>query len=137
MLEDCTFHTMQGATARQLGFAWHVAMLWDDDQARYRSASRVLMNQVQRHSTSRAVAFVIETQAGGCVNQDLLLDDGTVVTRTQMMKTGRRRGGNRNQREIISFFISIFFVLKFPSDVVVGGVAAAPSVRHRVRNTCN
>ena len=79
MIEDCTLHTMQGATARQLGFAWHAAMLWDDDQARYRSASRVLMNQLQRHSTSRAVAYVsvIETQARGAVNQDLLLDDGT------------------------------------------------------------
>ena len=76
MLEECTLHTMQGATVRQLGFAWHVAMLWDDDQARYRSASRVLM---QRHSTSRAVAYVsvIETQARGSLNQDLLLDDGT------------------------------------------------------------
>ena len=82
MLEDCTLHTMQGATARQLGFAWHVAMLWDEDQARCRSASRVL----------------IETQAGGCVNQDLLLDDGTAeavgrYAARYMMKTGRRRGG--------------------------------------------
>ena len=79
MVEDCTLHTMQGATARQLGF----------------------------------VAFVIETQARGSVHQHLLLDDGTVVTRTQMMKTGRRRGGRIETREIISFFISIFFVLKF------------------------
>ena len=104
MVEECTLHTMQGATARQLGFAWHVPMLWDDDQARYRSASRVLMNQVQRHSTSRAAAFVIETQAGGCVNQDLLLDDGTaeavvMYAARYMMKTGRRRGGRIESTE--------------------------------------
>ena len=52
MLEEGTLHTMQGATVRQLGFAWHMPMLWDDDQARCRSASRLLMNEVQRHSTS-------------------------------------------------------------------------------------
>ena len=78
-------------------------MLWDDDQARYRSASRVLMNQVQRHSTSRTVAYVIETQARGSVNQDVLLDDGTeavvMYAAKYMMKTGRRRGGRIESTE--------------------------------------
>ena len=43
------------------------------------------MNQLQRHSTSRAVAYVsvIETQARGSLRQHLLLYDGTVVTTTQ------------------------------------------------------
>ena len=45
------------------------------------------MNQLQRHSTSRAVAYVsksvIETQARGSLHQHLLLYDGTVVTTTQ------------------------------------------------------
>ena len=43
------------------------------------------MNQLQRHSTSRAVAYVsvIETQARGSLHQHFLLDDGTVVTTTQ------------------------------------------------------
>ena len=87
MVKDCTLHTMQGATARQLGFAWHVAMWWNDDQARYRSASRVVMNE-----------------AGGCVNQDLLLDDGTAeavgrYAARYMMKTGRRRGGRIESTE--------------------------------------
>ena len=82
MVEDCTLHTMQGATARQLGFAWHAAMLWicdlwDDEQARYRSASRVLMNQLQRHATSRrgSVHQHFLLWHGGN-DQDLLLDDG-------------------------------------------------------------
>ena len=105
MLEDCTFHTMQGATARQLGFAWHVAMLWDEDQARCRSASRLLMNEVQRHSTSpmtpllrtagRRIPWRPQERSSELpqmlsmvqrygahslfmtMNQDLVLDDGT------------------------------------------------------------
>lgn len=63
---------MQGAsaTARQLGFAWHAAMLWPSDQARYTSASRVVMQR-------------LETQARGCQHEHFLLYDGTVVTTTQ------------------------------------------------------
>ena len=63
------------------------------------------MNQLQRHSTSRAVAYVsvIETQARGSLNQHLLLDDGTeavvLYAAKYMMKTGRRRGGRIESTE--------------------------------------
>ena len=78
---------------------------WDDHRARYSSASRLCMNQLLRHSTSRAVAYVsvIETQARGSLNQHLLLDDGTeavvLYAAKYMMKTGRRRGGRIESTE--------------------------------------
>ena len=107
MLDDCTLHTVQGATARQLGFAWHAAMFWDDNQA---SASRLCMNQLQRHSTSRAVAYVsksvIETQARG----------SCCFTTARWLRRRRTTGGeNRMHRQfsfqyfslqIVNFFFS-------------------------------
>ena len=69
MVKEYTLQSMQGASAT-LGFAWHAAMLWPSDQARYTSASRVVMQR-------------LETQARGCQHEHSLLYDGTVVTTTQ------------------------------------------------------
>ena len=70
MVKEYTLQSMQGASAT-LAFAWHAAMLWPSDQARYRSASR------------RVVMQRLETQGRGCVHEHFLLYDGTVVTTTQ------------------------------------------------------